>query len=305
MSELALHGAELNVEPDLIQAGISPGALIREARESSGVHVDVLAAALKITVDRLEALESDHYALLPDMVFARALASSACRILKMDPTHVLALMPKNQTHSLTSGRPDINATFKDGSENQVRKTFLRQLTRPLGLAVIVLLVGAAVLFFLPKRSEMSDTVVVAPAQTLSAAQIDENLKLSQSTPMTQKPEIQAEVATNALVTDVVTDKKTSDVPTASVTAEADVSSVVVGGLLEFRAREATWVQVRDATKAVVFERTLSKGASANASGVLPLSVVVGRADSTDVFVRGAPFALTSVAKENVARFEVK
>ena len=36
-----------------------------------------------------------------------------------------------------------------------------------------------------------------------------------------------------------------------------------------------------------------------------LSVVVGRADVTDVFVRGKPLELNAVSRENVARFEVK
>ena len=102
----------------------------------------------------------------------------------------------------------------------------------------------------------------------------------------------------------MTDTKASDVATGEA-AGTLAANIATDGLLEFRAREATWVQVRDATKAVVFERTLTKGASAFATGVLPLAVVIGRADSTDVFVRGAPFVLTSLAKENVARFEVK
>jgi cytoskeleton protein RodZ len=41
------------------------------------------------------------------------------------------------------------------------------------------------------------------------------------------------------------------------------------------------------------------------SGALPLSVVIGRADVTEVFVRGKPLELASVSRENVARFEVK
>jgi cytoskeleton protein RodZ len=38
---------------------------------------------------------------------------------------------------------------------------------------------------------------------------------------------------------------------------------------------------------------------------MPLAVVVGRADAIEVQVRGLAFDLTSVAKDNVARFEVK
>ena len=76
-------------------------------------------------------------------------------------------------------------------------------------------------------------------------------------------------------------------------------------LLQFQALGESWVQVRDATKNVVFERTLMKGQTASATGILPLTVVVGRADMTEVLVRGKLFELAGVAKENVARFEVK
>ena len=48
-----------------------------------------------------------------------------------------------------------------------------------------------------------------------------------------------------------------------------------------------------------------KGQTASATGILPLTVVVGRADMTEVLVRGKLFELAGVAKENVARFEVK
>lgn len=304
MSELVSHDAELYSESGGVAAAISPGALIREARKASGVQVDVLAAALKITVDRLVALESDQYAALPDMVFARALASSACRFLRIDPTDVLALMPKNQTHAFPVGRSDINVTFKDSSENKGRNSFAKQLTRPLGVAVIVLLVGAGILFFLPERGNVPESVATAPVQTLAAADVSEGFALTQSMPASQELEGSTPLAPGASVADDATDTRTSGVPTVEVTAAGAVS-MTSDGLLEFRAHEATWVQVRDATKAVVFERTLTKGASAFATGILPLSVVIGRADSTDVFVRGVPFALTPVAKENVARFEVK
>jgi len=39
--------------------------------------------------------------------------------------------------------------------------------------------------------------------------------------------------------------------------------------------------------------------------VLPLAAVVGKADLTQVTVRGKAFDLNAVARDNVARFEVK
>ena len=53
--------------------------LLREAREAAGLHIAALAAALKVPVKKLEALEAGRYDELPDLTFARALASSACQ----------------------------------------------------------------------------------------------------------------------------------------------------------------------------------------------------------------------------------
>ena len=45
--------------------------------------------SLKVPVRKLEALEDDRYDLLPDACSSRALASSVCRTLKIDPQPVL------------------------------------------------------------------------------------------------------------------------------------------------------------------------------------------------------------------------
>jgi len=52
-------------------------------------------------------------------------------------------------------------------------------------------------------------------------------------------------------------------------------------------------------------RNMAAGETVGVSGNLPLMVVVGRSDTMQVLVRGQVFDLLSVAKDNVARFEVK
>ncbi len=78
-----------------------------------------------------------------------------------------------------------------------------------------------------------------------------------------------------------------------------------GGIIVFKARGESWVEVTDAKGVVVLRRTLLSGESAGATGALPLAAVVGRADATQVQVRGRAFDLAAVSKDNVARFEVK
>ena len=77
------------------------------------------------------------------------------------------------------------------------------------------------------------------------------------------------------------------------------------GIVTFRAKGDSWVEVIDAKGTVVLRRLLTAGEVAGASGVLPLAAVVGKADVTQVQVRGQAFDLNAVARDNVARFEVK
>lgn len=70
-----------------------PGARMRQAREAKGIHISMLATTLRVPSVRLQALESENWSDLPDLVFARALAMSVCRQLKIDPKPILDAMP--------------------------------------------------------------------------------------------------------------------------------------------------------------------------------------------------------------------
>ena len=89
----------------------SAGALIRQARESVGLHIAALAVALKVPVKRLEALEADRFDLLPDAVFARALAGSVCRALKIDVAPILALLPSKEAPRLGYSNENLRQVY--------------------------------------------------------------------------------------------------------------------------------------------------------------------------------------------------
>jgi cytoskeleton protein RodZ len=67
--------------------------MLRQAREAKGIPIDFLASVLRVPVERLQALEEERLQDLPDLTFARALAQSLCRQLKIDSAPVLAAMP--------------------------------------------------------------------------------------------------------------------------------------------------------------------------------------------------------------------
>jgi cytoskeleton protein RodZ len=288
------------------QAGASAGALLRQARQSAGMDIAVLASALKVPVNKLQALENDDFAVLPDAVFARALASSVCRTLKVDPAPVLGQLPQGQAPRLVGDKDGLNAKFKD-PQDKAPPLRLPAASRGVSLTVLVLLAAAAAVYFLPSgmlEFDLARAPAPAPAQAVVEAS-QENGSVSEAVPGAESA-----VSAQSPASDVPAAAPTAAVPAAAVPmVAASVASaagtVVASALLEFRATAESWVQVRDAAGAVVFERTLKAGESAQAPGKPPLSVVVGKVNATEVMVRGAPFDLSTVARENVARFEVK
>ena len=76
-------------------------------------------------------------------------------------------------------------------------------------------------------------------------------------------------------------------------------------MVVFKAKGQSWVQVTDASGTAVLQRLMEPGETVGASGSLPLSVVVGSVRDTEVLVRGKPYNTAAMAKDNVARFEVK
>lgn len=306
------------------------GDLLRGAREAAGIHIASLAASLKVPVNKLEALEQDRFDLLPDAVFVRALASSVCRTLKVDPAQVLERMPQTVAPKLAQRSASINAPFRSPGDGP-RSSPWKQASRPAVLAVLVLLLGALVLIFMPGVGHDSVTgqrdavegqadAAFAKPQSLPATMVMAGAGLADSaipaaaTVAAPVPEASlpaapvAEQAAVAVAAPVALPTNSPAVPANANTATSASPPVQAapGGIVTFRAKQESWVEVTDAKGVVVLRRTLGAGEVAGASsGALPLAAVVGRADATQVEVRGRAFDLTSVARDNVARFEVK
>lgn len=302
----------------MVAEGVTAGALLRHAREAAGLHVATLAANLKVPVRKLEALEEDRYDLLPDAVFVRALASSVCRTLKMDPRPVLERLPQTAQPRLVPEREGINAPFRSPSDGP-SPGILDRVSRPVALTVIVLLLGALVLVFLPLVQRGYDTILQAnmpkalPAPAGAAGSAQVAAFPAGAVEATTPPPAGTAAAPNGSTAGVALSTTPAlNVPAvapapAPEAAAADTPAVPIpaNAVVVFRTRGPSWVQVTDARGTTVLQRLMGAGESAGVGGTLPLAVTVGDVAQTDVQVRGKAFDLGSVARDNVARFEVK
>lgn len=280
MSEnLVMQDTAINQENTIESWSISAGQMLKQARLDAGLHIAALAVSLRVPVKRIEALENGQIDLLPDLVFVRALTSSICQTLKIDALPILEKLPKAALPRLNGEDVAINTPI--GVTGDGKGALLSNIvTSPWLMGVLLLCIGAAGIYSLPKTSSLaiSDSVALPNAIAPSSSSMVSDTTVS------------------AAVSPVV-EARNSNVPANPTLPAAD--SIVV-----FKASGETWVEVKNAAGSTMFKKLLNAGETVGASGTLPLTVIVGRADVTQVEVRGKFIDLALIAKSNVARFEV-
>lgn len=281
----------------------SPGTMLRQAREAAGLQVETLAVALKVPVRKLEALEADQFDKLPDAVFVRALAASICRNLRVDPAPILERLPATAGPRLAATEGGINAPFRSPRDG-AGPTWMEQLSRPVFLAVFALLLGAVVLILLPSHR---DEVAEAPEPALEPVPAPvEGAVIAAAAEVAAVNTAPAATALSLSATAAMAEPAATLSKRTVSAAVPDVPAVApVDGIVVFKVKAASWIEVTDARGAVLLRKLLAAGESAAASGVLPLAVTVGSVNVTEVRVRGKPFDMAPVSRDNVARFEVK
>ncbi len=288
MSEHDTAPASLSDAPSAAAGVRTAGQMLRELREAAGVDPALLASAMKVSLPKLEALENDRIELLPDVTFARGLAAAVCRAFGVDPAPVLERMPLPAA-GLRPAAPAINQPFRRSGDRPA--SVLGALwSRPLLMAVAVLLLGAAALWLLPTLPIQLGAPPPAGEMPATEGVLRENVPVPAAEP--------------ALVPQPPASAAAPTAPTPL--PEPLTSPAASGSLLQFTAQGESWITVRDATGKALINRALAAGETAHISGgELPLSVTVGRKDEVEVRVRGEPFDHRALSKTTVSRFEVK
>lgn len=281
---------------------------LQQAREGAGLHIAALAAALKVPVRKLEALEAGRYEELPDLTFARALASSACRHLRIDPAPVLAQIPLPGRPVLADTTKSLDTSFRSPREGAIA-TNAGAPARRVWWVAAVLGAGAVALYFWPaaldeKAPGPVPAEMVRPAPAESQAPVP---PAGEGAPAADSPQALPLLMPEPSAAPALPEQTGSAVQGTAAPTEpaAEAPPPDPGKLLVIRARGETWIEVVNGAGSVVVQRVLRAGDSVDFSASPPYAVVIGRADAVDVFVRGNAFDVLPHARNSVARFEVK
>jgi cytoskeleton protein RodZ len=288
----------------------SAGQHLREARERQGLHIAVLAAAIKVSPRKLDALENDRYDELPDITFTRALTMTVCRALKIDAQPVLAALPAPSTTALDSAFDGLNMPFK-GKDSR-RGDFLPGWVprTPLLWGAVVLLVLAGLVIYWPASPSNAPLVASTDMVTTIVPSAATGLPDAAKGPVASLPTVPAPAA-GASAPPLPGSLAASaagalQVPDAAARPPALPPMVMPSGQgATLSVSEPVWVEVIDGSGQVVFQRTVQPGEVMNFDQRPPLKMKVGNAAAARLLWKGEAVDLSPVTKANVARVELK
>lgn len=282
------------------------GQWLRQARTRQGLHLAMLSVALKVPVRTLELLETDRHEELPGPTFVRALASSVCRHLRLDPAEVLALLPQREQH-MAAPPASLEAAVPAHRTSRRWRLDRTQLVY-IALAFGMVLVIAGLLWWpspstAPSPPEPAVSFMPPPEAVTSPASSPEAMpEPSTAGPATSTAEVLPAVAPAPAgrVAAVMA------VPVSGSTSLPGPSSAPSSPpALRLAASGESWVEVRSDDEQVLFSQVLQAGQVHEIRHPGPLRVVLGRAAVMQVQVKGQNFDLAPHTKVTVARFEVR
>ena len=274
----------------LAEKAPSVGQQLQRARLDLGMSLESLSARLKVSVPRLQAFENNQFEKGHNLHSGRAMVASVARFLGLDAQAVLAQLPQPTPQGPAPGMHEAAGGFA----KETRRTMLRDAPGPVSpvwwIALVLLLLAGLIYFYpqIAQIAQMGQSALTAAAPQPSAP----------AAPATQ-PEPQ-DAAVQAMPA-----ASMPEAPALPTALDRGASTLKLAQpVLVFKARGSTWIEVTDAKGTVLLRRTLAASEAAEVLGDLPLVVVVGRADHTDVWLRGVLFSLETHTQDNVARFKV-
>lgn len=323
------------VTPDV--GGAHAGDLLRRAREAQGLTLDQLASQIKVSPQKLEALEQGLYERLGDSNFTRALAMTVCRTLRIDASEILAGLPAARLHALSQEKPAINAPFRDHRSvpalfERGHRLNLRALLAPKWSAPLALLAAAAVIYALPdtiewptwpgRASESTAETSLASTEGEASSQ-PSSIQVAADLPVVPAAQEPASVASAIQASDAVMAPASTPVaPNSAAASVADTPTPVVNPLfastslpsagaaataspLRILLTDNSWLEVVDGSGAKLFSRIAKAGEALELQGQPPLKIRIGNASAVQVSYKGQPVSLTDITRNNTARVELK
>jgi cytoskeleton protein RodZ len=275
-----------------------PGSRLRRGREALQLDLATAAAMLHLSEAKLAALENDRFDQLPGPVYVQGYLRNYARLLGESVEEVLeAYRAWDPTFDQA---PKLEGKHRSTDRTGIYKA-VRFATRLIALTLIVLSV-----LWLNNNGYLQQV-----KRMLSGEFADARTAISLGTPgIESSPQTNNSAATLPVQPDVPTERPTGTQQTSGAHQPIAVPEVVAPqpaaapttDAVVMDLREASWVEVKDATGKVQINDLLSAGSRKVLEGTPPFQVLLGNAAGVQITIGGRPFDLQPHTHANVARF---
>ena len=288
------------------------GQMLAAERERQGLSRLDIAQRLHMSAYQVEALESGDYTRLPQGTFLRGFVRNYAKLLGMPAESVLPLL----SESMPGGkRPGIVVPTQNIRFDPIGERLSNPYVKAGALAFVAIAVAFAAMYWwlfvrstppatfarnVPAEPVPAKPDAAAPA---SASQSPAAMSPAPAIEPPRPPEPRKPAPESS--SRGAEPAKSEKPPAASAEPEKTVIAAGSGGILKFRFRGESWVEIRDGRGKVILSKLNAAGSEAEVSGRPPFNVIVGNAPEVELFYNNQEFDLEPHTKVAVARFTVE
>ncbi|WP_308368312.1 MULTISPECIES: RodZ domain-containing protein [unclassified Microbulbifer] len=288
----------------------SPGSQLRRAREHAGLSLEELSRRLCMTLGKLELLERDEYDRLPGALYVRGYIRNACKELGIDAEPVLEAFS-----GYSAAEEESRALLEHVRRAPVMESKPRRSLR--GLALLPLVLVAGVFWWLHGREPAPPTLSVGnqSSETEVAEAVEEPAVEAESTLFAvgeeaPQTDLQPGEPVEAPRPEAAGEAEPAPSP-GGIEAKPDVLPVPAAApgtgsasQLELFFDEESWIEVRDASGAVLLAKLKPAGSQVTLEGQPPFELMLGNASGTRVRYRGEPVASDALGNRRTRKLTV-
>lgn len=252
------------------EEGFSAGSVLRGAREERGLTVSDVAQALKFSERQIVALEENRFSDLPRGQFVRGFIRSYARLVKLDPVRLLDRLDQ----VAPTQRAEVVAPENMGDAGPYVSLFNFRRIAVGGVLLTAFAIAAGYIWNQRKGTagdalrERTEQIVLAPSASSAVEPVQ--AVISEATP-------------------------------PSINALPMGSSPVLERRLVFDFKDKSWLEVRDASNAIILTGEFPSGHHQEISGRAPFQLWVGNAPAVTVMLDQRSIDLQPYSREGVAR----
>lgn len=326
------------------QSPLTPGQLLLNARKEQDISVETIAQGLRLDPLLIDALENDEYEKFPAMAYVRGYLRGYANQVGVDPNLVVSSFDKkiNVAPALEpfASRPEQQAGSGDKHVRAVTYSLIGVLALLVGLWWQTQRSPDTGFFAQAENDAGLDEKVadidevevlegtsgplsLTPLVSQAEFETDEPKELEHDYAVVQLNEVvEAPVQVSNPVLLSVEPQETEDEnieeePTAGIVPSPDVASEpdqVIEPVVEVKQNksegivlkfsDASWIQITDVTGKKRFSRAGKPGEVVKVAGEQPFKVIIGKSSVVTMSYQGNSIDLSSLAKNEVARFYI-